>query len=145
MHRKFLIISAISGFICVLLGAFGAHTLKKLITPDQLAAFETGVRYQFYHSLALIAVSVLLSIIGDNAFLKRAGYFFITGIIFFSGSLYFLSTQNTLNANLNWLGPVTPIGGLCFMIGWMMLLLYAFKNKHWSYYLFFLTIFHDIY
>lgn len=130
MHRKFLIIGAISGFICVALGAFGAHTLKKLIAADQLSAFETGVRYQFYHTIVLLVVSVLLFVKGDNIFLKRAGYFFITGIIFFSGSLYFLSTQVILNANMSWLGPVTPLGGLFFMTGWLMILIYAVKNKY---------------
>ncbi|MFI5219366.1 MAG: DUF423 domain-containing protein [Bacteroidia bacterium] len=130
MPRKFLIVAAISGFICVALGAFGAHTLKRLIIPEQLAAFETGVRYQFYHTIVLIVVSVLISTKGDNIFLKRAGYFFITGIIFFSGSLYFLSTQNILHANMNWLGPFTPIGGLFFIIGWLMIVIYAVKNKY---------------
>ena len=129
MHRKFLIFSAISGFICVMLGAFGAHTLKKHISPELLSAFETGVRYQFYHTIALLVISVLILLKGENSFLKRSGYFFLAGIILFSGSLYFLSVRNLTGFELTWLGPITPLGGLCFLLGWLVLLMYAIKIK----------------
>jgi len=128
MFRKFLIIASLSGFICVALGAFGAHSLKLALEPYQLTAFETGMRYQFYHTLALLAVAMLISVKGENVLLKYSGYFFTAGIIFFSGSLYFLSTQEILKANLMWLGPITPLGGLCFMIGWLLMVVYAVKS-----------------
>ncbi|HKR06848.1 MAG TPA: DUF423 domain-containing protein [Bacteroidia bacterium] len=123
-----LIISSISGLLCVVLGAFGAHQLKAVLPADQLSVFETAVRYQFYHTFALLAVAILDSD-NENKFLKRAAYTFITGIILFSGSLYLLSIRSLLGAEMRWLGPVTPLGGLFFMIGWLMLFLFAVKKK----------------
>ena len=128
MNRKFLIAAAASGILCVGFGAFGAHGLKLLLPPEQLSVFETGVRYQFYHTIALLAVSVLL-LKNENNLLKWAGYAFITGIIFFSGSLYLLATRSLFGAEMTWLGPITPVGGLFFILGWLMILLYALKNK----------------
>lgn len=128
MSRKFLIAASISGILSVGLGAFGAHRLKLLLPPEQLSVFETGVRYQLYHTMALLVVSVLL-LKNENNWLKRAGYAFITGIIFFSGSLYLLATRSLFGAEMTWLGPITPVGGLFFIIGWLMILLYALKNK----------------
>ena len=129
MQKKILVISSISGLLCVVLGAFGAHKLKELLPPDQLAVFETAVRYQFLHTFALIAVAILIYD-HENKFLKRAAYAFITGIILFSGSLYLLSTRSLIGAEMNWLGPITPLGGLFFMIGWLMLLLFAVKKNN---------------
>jgi uncharacterized membrane protein YgdD (TMEM256/DUF423 family) len=127
MQKKLLIIASLSGFMCVLLGAFGAHKLKELLPPDQLSVFETAGRYQFLHTFALLAVAILISN-NENKFLKRSAYAFITGIILFSGSLYLLSTRSLLGAEMMWLGPVTPLGGLFFMIGWLMLFLFAVKK-----------------
>ena len=129
MQKKLLIFASLSGFLCVLLGAFGAHKLKELLPPDQLSVFETAVRYQFYHTFALIAVAILISN-NENIFLKRAAYSFITGIILFSGSLYLLSTRSLLGAEMHWLGPVTPLGGLFFMMGWIFLLIFAIKKSN---------------
>jgi uncharacterized membrane protein YgdD (TMEM256/DUF423 family) len=129
MQKKLLIIASLSGFMCVLLGAFGAHKLKELLPPDQLSVFETAVRYQFLHTFALLAVAILISN-NQNIFLKRSAYAFITGIILFSGSLYLLSTRSLLGVEMMWLGPVTPLGGLFFMIGWLMLFLFAVKKTN---------------
>lgn len=130
MKRKFLIVSSASGLLCVVLGAFGAHGLKALIAAEQLAAYETAVRYQFFHTFALMAVSLLLTKeVPPDAGLKRAGYAFIIGIILFCGSLYLLSTRSLIGIEMRWLGPVTPIGGGFFIIGWLMLFIYALKNK----------------
>jgi uncharacterized membrane protein YgdD (TMEM256/DUF423 family) len=129
MQKKILIIASVSGFLCVLLGAFGAHKLKELLAPDQLAVFETAVRYQFLHTFALIAVAILFSN-GENIFLKRAAYSFVIGIVLFSGSLYLLATRSLSGVEMHWLGPVTPLGGLFFMTGWIFLLIFAIKKNN---------------
>jgi uncharacterized membrane protein YgdD (TMEM256/DUF423 family) len=103
--------------LAVLLGAFGAHGLKSKLSVEQLQTFETGVRYQFYHALALIAVGLLAE---KAEGLRPAVYLFISGIICFSGSIYLLSTRELLGID-HWktvLGPITPFGGLLLMAGW---------------------------
>ena len=119
--RVFLIAAAISGFLSVALGAFGAHGLKKLISPSLLQTFQTGVDYQFLHTLALLAIALLPQ---QNRWSNLAGWSFITGIILFSGSLYLLSLSQT-----RMLGLITPIGGICFLTGWASLFIYAWKHK----------------
>lgn len=113
MVRLFFILAGISGWLAVMLGAFGAHALKSRLEPRLLEAYETGVRYQFYHTLALIALAVLLSRPGAPAALTVAGWCFIGGMTLFSGSLYLLAT-----CGWKWLGPVTPLGGLVLIVGW---------------------------
>lgn len=131
---KQLITIGILGAIAVSLGALGAHALKNqlpggLITPDQLNGFDTAVKYQMYHVLAMLAV-VLLQKEHPGKLLNLAYTFFIWGIILFSGSLYFLCTRNLIGADwLKFLGPVTPIGGLCFVAGWLMLAFSAIKKR----------------
>jgi uncharacterized membrane protein YgdD (TMEM256/DUF423 family) len=123
----------ISGAIAVALGALGAHALKNqiqsgLITLDQLNGFDTGVKYQMYHTLAMLLVLILNQNAG-NRFLNYAYRFFLLGIVLFSGSLYFLCTRNLIGADwLRILGPVTPIGGLFFVAGWICLAFSAFKK-----------------
>jgi uncharacterized membrane protein YgdD (TMEM256/DUF423 family) len=124
MHKKFLTAGALLGAVAVILGAFGAHYLKKILTPESLQTFEVGVRYQFYHAFALIATGMLYKDFG-NKFLRWAGNFFITGIVFFPGSLYLLCLQ----PGWRWLGPVTPLGGLCFILGWLLMAL-GFTKKN---------------
>jgi len=111
-------LGGIFGGLSVLLGAFGAHSLKTRLTEQSLATFQTGVLYQFIHSLALILVGLLSMHLVDKhqKQVERAGVFFATGIVLFSGSLYSLALGGP-----KFLGPVTPLGGLCFMIGWFML------------------------
>ncbi len=122
--KQTLSIAALSGMLCVALGAFGAHGLKKVLSPEMLTVFETGVRYQFYHTFALIAVAVLMHF-QSSLKLQRAAYFFYTGIVLFSGSLYMLAVTSISGANYHWIGMITPIGGVCFIIGWVYLLLAA--------------------
>jgi uncharacterized membrane protein YgdD (TMEM256/DUF423 family) len=127
MKRVYITSGAAFAAIAVGLGAFGAHALKAKLPPDMLQVFETGVRYQMYHSLALILTGILSEKINS---VKYAGNFFIAGIIFFSGSLYLLSTKETFtDGSMKFLGPVTPVGGLCFLAGWVMLLYAIMKNK----------------
>lgn len=126
---KFIRIAAISGILAVVLGAFGAHSLKKVLGPDQLQAFETGVRYQFYHTFALLFIGLLMMSHPSKA-LNIAGGSFLAGIFCFSGSLYLLSTRSLLGIeNLSMLGPVTPLGGLLFIMGWIFVLVAVKKIK----------------
>ena len=118
MDRLFLIIGSVSGGLAVLLGAFGAHALKARMTPEQLATFETGVRYHMYHALALFAVAFAISRSPEGALAAIAGWLFVAGTILFSGSLYLLAVTG-----VRWLGVVTPFGGLAFIAGWVCLAL----------------------
>jgi len=118
---RYIRIAAISGAIAVALGAFGAHSLKAVLTPDQLQTFETGVKYQFYHTIALLVVGLLMNSFPSKT-LKWSAIFFAGGIICFSGSLYLLATRSLTGIeNLSILGPITPIGGLLFILGWVFL------------------------
>ena len=125
-HLFFLQLSAISGLLAVILGAFGAHKLKQIISSEDIAIYETGIRYQFYHTFALFGIGILLYL-KSSSLLIKSGYAFAIGILLFSGSLYGLSMRNIYEVNLNWLGPVTPVGGLFFILGWLLLLL-SIKN-----------------
>jgi uncharacterized membrane protein YgdD (TMEM256/DUF423 family) len=115
MERFFFISGAIAAFIGVALGAFGAHSLRTKLTPEMLNIFEVGVRYQMYHALGLIAVAWAITR-WPEANLNAAGWAFIVGIVIFSGSLYLLTLTDT-----RWLGAITPIGGIAFLIGWAIL------------------------
>jgi uncharacterized membrane protein YgdD (TMEM256/DUF423 family) len=119
VDRIFLIAGAISGFISVLAGAFGAHTLRTHISAEQLQAFETGARYQMYHALALLAVAWLASRSPTNAALW-AGRLFLIGTLLFSGSLYLIALTGVTR-----FGLVTPFGGVAFLAGWFCLALAA--------------------
>lgn len=117
MDRLFIRLGAVAGFVGVALGAFGAHALRTRLSAEHLAAFETGVRYQLLHALALVLVGVL---IGQRParFTAAAGWCFAVGIVLFSGSLYVLTLTGTTAV-----GVVTPLGGLCFLAGWACLAL----------------------
>jgi uncharacterized membrane protein YgdD (TMEM256/DUF423 family) len=123
MNKK-LTITAILGFLAVVLGAFGAHTLKSKIGVEQLKVFETGVKYQMYHVLVLLFVNLYSGF--SEKIKNRASFFFFTGIILFSGSLYLLSTQIVSSKMI---GPITPVGGIFFIIGWLFLA-YQFSKKN---------------
>ncbi len=120
--KKILIIAAISGMLAVMLGAFGAHGLKKIITPEMLEVFKTGVQYQFYHTFALLVVGILMSVNQSKA-LKWSANLFVTGIILFSGSLYVLAISG-----ITVLGAITPLGGIAFIGGWLLLAVHAIKH-----------------
>lgn len=122
MQKKLAGIASLSGFICVALGAFGAHALKGRLSTEQLMVFETAVRYQFYHTLAMLLVAVMEDKIpGGKA--KIPGYLFLTGIILFSGSLYLITLSYILTPETPWksIGMVTPLGGICLMAGWIFI------------------------
>jgi len=108
-----LVAGALLALLAVMAGAFGAHGLRALVTERGLEVFHTAVSYQVYHSLALILVAMLVALGGPRRWLLAAAGFFLAGILLFSGSLYLL-----VLTGMRWLGPVTPLGGLCFMIGW---------------------------
>ena len=121
MYKPYLLTAALLGALAVALGAFGAHGLKSKVNPDTLQVFETAVKYQFWHVFALIAVAVLYQTYPSNTMLW-SGKFFIAGIILFSGSLYALTFFRAAgNENMNVLGAITPLGGLCFIAGWILL------------------------
>jgi len=128
MHKPFLRTAAITGALAVALGAFGAHGLKKILEADLLQVFETAVRYQFYHVFALLAVAILYKEF-PGKFMKWAGYLFIVGTILFSGSLYLLCYMKHNTLPFNWVGAVTPLGGVAFIGGWVLLFV-AVSGKH---------------
>jgi uncharacterized membrane protein YgdD (TMEM256/DUF423 family) len=109
--KLILLLGAIAGFSAVALGAFAAHGLRGRLSPDMLAIFETGVRYQMYHGLALIG---LAAVADRSPALSAAAWCFVAGMLIFSGSLYGLSVSGA-----RWLGAITPIGGVAFLAGWL--------------------------
>lgn len=122
MDRLFFLIGAVSAFVGVALGAFGAHGLKSRLGADMLATFEVGVRYQMYHAFALFAAAWAQTR-WPGALTSAAGWLFVAGTIFFSGSLYVLSLTGQ-----RWLGAVTPLGGLAFLAGWLCLAAACWKS-----------------
>jgi len=128
MHKGFLKWGAAFGMLSVILGAMAAHTLKSKVAATELEIFETGVKYQFFHVFALLAVGMLFPYF-NRKFLKIAGYCFLGGIFLFSGSLYGLMMVKWQALNgFNWLGPVTPVGGLLFIVGWLFMLISFFQK-----------------
>jgi uncharacterized membrane protein YgdD (TMEM256/DUF423 family) len=117
VDRTFLLIGALAGFVAVALGAFGAHALRARLSPDMLNAFETGVRYQMYHALAVIATGLIVARMG-GWLIVTAGWLFTAGIVLFSGSLYLLAFTG-----ITMFGAITPIGGVAFLLGWACLAL----------------------
>lgn len=120
MEKKIIITALVLGVTAIILGAFGAHGLKKVLQPEQLVSFETGVRYQMYHALFLLFV-------GNFSWLALKEktivfYLVLVGIVFFSGSIYLLSTSALTGLKAKFLGPVTPIGGLFLIVSWCYLL-----------------------
>lgn len=128
MHKGFLKTAAVFGALSVALGAFAAHGLKKILTTDNLQVFETAVRYQFYHVFALLAAGILYAAF-PGKLLAWAGKLFITGIILFSGSLYLLCYVKYSEISLNWIGAITPFGGVAFIAGWLMLFFAVLKRN----------------
>lgn len=131
MHKSFLNAGAALAGLAVILGAFGAHGLKKIVPPESVATFETGVRYHFYHSIALLAAGILYERF-RNKWIKYAGYGFMLGILLFSGSLYLLIALKATNTvGLSGIGIITPFGGLFFIAGWIGLMI-GFNTKSQS-------------
>ena len=128
MQKTFLVIGIILAGLAVILGAFGAHGLKKIVGPETVSTYQTGVQYQMYHAFALIIVALLYNHISGSS-LNYASFFFIIGIVFFSGSLYLLASLKAMDkVGLSGIGIITPIGGLFFILGWIMLLVAVLKK-----------------
>lgn len=129
MHKGFLVTASFIGALSVILGAFGAHGLKKIVAPESLVTFETAVRYQFYHVFAL-ALTGLVFASGSPSLMKAAGILFIAGMVLFSGSLYLLTYKSAANMQgLSWVGPITPLGGTLLVAGWICLALGLSKGS----------------
>ena len=124
MLKLIFTFSALSGFVGVILGAFGAHALRGRLDDRLMHAFETGVNYQLTHSLVLLITCLLIEHWGKQWPLEIAAYSFTAGIFLFSGSLYLLAITG-----MKWLGPITPLGGLCFIAGWCFLSIGIWKNS----------------
>jgi uncharacterized membrane protein YgdD (TMEM256/DUF423 family) len=127
MEKKIIITAIILGVMAIILGAFGAHALKKILSSEQLVSFETGVRYQMYHALFLL-------FLGNFSFLTSKDklvvfYLIILGVVLFSGSIYLLTTNGITGLKTKFLGPVTPIGGIILIFSWLYLL-YALIVKN---------------
>ena len=128
MHNVFLKLAAIIGALAVALGAFGAHALKKHATEYAIGIFETGVRYQFYHVIALLAVGILYKDF-SNKWMVYAGWMFVIGMLLFSGSLYLLTYIKIIDKpSLNWIGAITPLGGVAFIAGWNCMFIAFYKS-----------------
>ena len=129
MNRSILIKGASLGCIAVILGALGAHALKNMLTPDQLASFETGVKYQMYHAILLVALAFYIKK-EPSKYISNAINLMFLGVILFSGSIYLLILKNILALEfLKFAGPITPIGGILLVIGWFLLILEGFKKN----------------
>jgi len=128
MNKRVIIIASVFGMLAVILGAFGAHGLKNILDPSGLEVWKTAVSYHFYHTLALLFVSTLPE--SKSRAVNLTAWFFSLGILLFSGSLYLICLKDVLGiSQLSILGPITPLGGLCFILGWGSLLFAALKNK----------------
>lgn len=128
MNRTIIVTAAVLGAVAVIAGAFGAHALKEVLSPKQLQIWGTAVQYHFYHVFALLFLSTLAR--NESKLIFASYWLFLLGIVFFSGSLYLLSFSGVLHWNwLHVLGPITPVGGLLFIAGWITLALAAIRNR----------------
>lgn len=123
MFKIFLVLGGLNAFLAVAIGAFGAHGLKNKLTSDMLTIYQTGVHYHMFHALGLILIAILHDKFADASMISWSGWLIFIGIIFFSGSLYTLSITG-----IKGFGAVAPIGGLAFLIGWVLLVISAFKT-----------------
>ncbi|QQK81746.1 DUF423 domain-containing protein [Salicibibacter cibi] len=122
MVKTLLVIGAIMAALAVAIGAFGAHGLEGSVSERMLENYQTGVQYHMFHALGIIAVGLTAAVIGGSALLGWAGSLMLLGIIVFSGSLYTMALTG-----MTWLGAITPIGGVAFIAGWILLMIAAFK------------------
>lgn len=123
MAKLFLALGCINAMLVVLIGAFGAHALKARLTVENMAIFQTGVQYHFYHAVGLILLGLIALQIPITPYLRWSGWLMLVGIVLFSGSLYALSITN-----IRWLGMITPFGGLAFIIAWLLLTIGIIKS-----------------
>ncbi|MEJ5963062.1 DUF423 domain-containing protein [Pedobacter immunditicola] len=128
MNKRIILTAAFFGVLAVILGAFGAHGLKSIVNNDALGIWAKGVEYQFYHVFALLFLSTFARF--RNKLIDWSYYCFTAGILLFSGSLYLLATRDVLNLSfVHILGPITPVGGLFFIAGWVLLFFAALRHK----------------
>ncbi|WP_144891331.1 DUF423 domain-containing protein [Flavobacterium tiangeerense] len=127
MKKRIIASGAVLGMIAIILGAFGAHALKKVLSIDQLATFETGVRYQMYHALFLLFIGNYDALSQKKQ--KAIYYLVLSGVALFSGSIYLLATNSITSFDFKIIGFVTPIGGLLLIIAWFLLLTSIFDKK----------------
>ena len=123
MAKLFLALGCINALLVVLIGAFGAHALKARLTVENMAVFQTGVQYHFYHAVGLILLGLIALQIPITPYLRWSGWLMLVGIILFSGSLYALSITN-----IRWLGMITPLGGMAFILAWLLLTIGIMKS-----------------
>ncbi|MCX7088274.1 MAG: DUF423 domain-containing protein [Methylococcales bacterium] len=123
MHSLFLLFGALAAFTGVGLGAFGAHGLKAILSPEMLDVYKTGVNYQMWHALGLLIIALIQQHAPTSKLLYWAGCLMASGIVLFSGSLYCLAIMN-----IKWLGMITPLGGLAFLIAWLLIIIFATKK-----------------
>lgn len=129
MHKTYLITGSLLGSLAVILGAFGAHGLKKMVDNETVTVFQTGVQYQMYHSLALLIVAIVFEKFPFK-WIRWAGACFISGIILFSGSLYLLTALKAADkSGMDAVGIITPFGGLFFIAGWLFLFAGVMKKN----------------
>lgn len=123
MYKQALVVATIFGMLAVILGAFGAHALKEKLSPELLNTYETAVKYQFYHTFALLATGIMFAYM-PSVWLQRASLMFIIGVVLFCGSIYALvALKHNGSVGLKGLGIITPIGGVFFVLGWLFSLL----------------------
>ena len=123
MRSVFLFLSAVCGFTGVAMGAFGAHGLKASLSVEMLAVYKTAVDYQMWHALGLGLIAIFRQQFAESVLLKWAGWLMFSGIILFSGSLYLLAILS-----IKWLGMITPLGGVSFLLAWILVLVFAFQS-----------------
>lgn len=129
MNKKLFITACLLGALTVVLGAFGAHLLKEKLTAAQLVSYNTGISYQFYHVGAALLCCLFAAQFKEKLF-NTAGWLFIVGVICFSGSIYLLNTRELIGlTNYKWLGPITPLGGVFFICGWIVMIFGGVKIK----------------
>jgi uncharacterized membrane protein YgdD (TMEM256/DUF423 family) len=127
MDKKIISTGAIFGMLAIILGAFGAHALKKVLSIEELTTFETGVKYQIYHALFLVLIGTINEL--SQKAKKTIYYLVFFGVIFFSGSIYLLATNNLTSFDFKVIGFITPVGGLLLILAWGTLFINFLKKK----------------
>ncbi len=127
MDKKIISTGAIFGMLAIILGAFGAHALKKVLSIEELSTFETGVKYQMYHALFLVFIGTINEL--SQKAKKTIYYLVVFGVIFFSGSIYLLATNNLTSFDFKVIGFITPVGGLLLILAWGVLFMQFLKKK----------------
>ncbi|MDG1025688.1 MAG: DUF423 domain-containing protein [Gammaproteobacteria bacterium] len=124
MSKLVIMLAGINGFLAVSLGAFAAHALRDRLSPELLNTFQTGVQYHIYHALALFGIGLMMINFPASSILRTSAYLMLAGLVFFSGSLYLLSITG-----IRWLGAITPIGGVFFLVAWALIVWFAAKQQ----------------